>query len=284
MAATDRYQQLTDAQWARLEPLLPSSDGRRGRPFRNSRQILEGVIYRYRTGIPWRDLPEHFGPWQTVWKRHRRYTVDGTWDRILTRRTRPAPSSTRGAQSNYRNQACSDLDECEPAGHGVGRSRGGLSTKIHHAVDGKGRPLSVVVTGGQRNDGSMLQVVIDDIRVPQPAGRSGRPRTTPDAVMADRAYPSRANREYLRDRGIAAVIPEKVDHVNARKRKGSAGGRPPKMDWEAYKGRNVVERSFNLLKQWRGLATRYDKLAVIYRGAAVLAAIVAWLKALGDTP
>jgi transposase len=159
-----------------------------------------------------------------------------------------------------------------------------LSTKIHHAVDGKGRPLSVVVTGGQRNDGGMLQVVIDDIRVPQPAGRSGRPRTTPDAVMADRAYPSRANREYLRDREIAAVIPEKVDHVNARKRKGSAGGRPPKMDWEAYKGRNVVERSFNLLKQWRGLATRYDKLAVIYRGAAVLAAIVAWLKALGDTP
>ncbi|MFZ2273557.1 transposase, partial [Corynebacterium variabile] len=54
-----------------------------GRPFRNSRQILEGVIYRYRTGIPWRDLPEYFGPWQTVWKRHRRYTVDGTWDRIL---------------------------------------------------------------------------------------------------------------------------------------------------------------------------------------------------------
>jgi transposase len=83
MAATDRYRQLTDAQWARIEPLLPSSDGRRGRPFRNSRQILEGVIYRYRTGIPWRDLPEHFGPWQTVWKRHRRYTVDGTWDRIL---------------------------------------------------------------------------------------------------------------------------------------------------------------------------------------------------------
>ena len=83
MATTDRYQQLTDDQWARIEPLLPSSDGRRGRPFRNSRQILEGVIYRYRTGIPWRDLPEYFGPWQTVWKRHRRYTVDGTWDRIL---------------------------------------------------------------------------------------------------------------------------------------------------------------------------------------------------------
>ncbi len=144
--------------------------------------------------------------------------------------------------------------------------------------------MSVVVTGGQRNDGNMLQTVIDDIRVPRAAGRPGRPRTRPDAVMADRAYPSRANREYLRGRGITAVIPEKVDHVNARRRKGSSGGRPPKMDWDAYKGRNVVERSFNLLKQWRGLATRYDKLAVVYRGAAVLAAIVAWLRALGDTP
>ncbi|WP_245802104.1 transposase [Corynebacterium pacaense] len=78
--------------------------------------------------------------------------------------------------------------------------------------------------------------------------------------------------------------PEKIDHVNTRKRKGSSGGRPPKMDWEAYKGRNVVERSLNLLKQWRELATRYDKLAVVYRGAVVLAAIVAWVKALGDTP
>lgn len=55
-----------------------------GRPFRNSRQIVEGIIYRYRTGIPWRDLPrERFGPWQTVWKRHRRYAADGTWDHVL---------------------------------------------------------------------------------------------------------------------------------------------------------------------------------------------------------
>ena len=144
--------------------------------------------------------------------------------------------------------------------------------------------MSVVVTGGQRNDGAVLQAVIDDIRAPQPAGRPGRPRTRPDAVMVDRAYQSRANREHLRGRGIVAVIPEKVDHVNARKRKSSNGGRPPKMDWEACRGRNVVERSFNLLKHWRGLAAGYDKLAVVYRGAVVLAVIVAWTKALGDTP
>lgn len=64
---------------------MPSSDGQRGRPFREHRQVLEGVIYRFRTGIAWRDLPESFGPWQTVWKRHRRFSGDGTYDKIHTR-------------------------------------------------------------------------------------------------------------------------------------------------------------------------------------------------------
>ena len=76
---------LNDDQWARIEPMLASSDGVRGRPFRDHRQVIEGIIYRFRTGIPWRDVPECFGPWQTVWKRHRRYSEDGTWDRIQTR-------------------------------------------------------------------------------------------------------------------------------------------------------------------------------------------------------
>lgn len=77
-----RFQVFTDDQWARVEPLLPSSDGQRGRPFRNHRQVIEGIAYRYRCGIAWRDLPEQFGPWQTVWKRHRRFAADGIWDRI----------------------------------------------------------------------------------------------------------------------------------------------------------------------------------------------------------
>ncbi|WP_442965819.1 IS5 family transposase [Pseudonocardia sp. HH130630-07] len=74
---------LTDAQWARLAPLLPSSEGRRGCPFRDDRRVIEGIIYRYRCGLPWRDVPAEFGPWQTLWKRHRRYSGDGTWDHIL---------------------------------------------------------------------------------------------------------------------------------------------------------------------------------------------------------
>ena len=76
---------LTDDQWERIAELLPSSKGRVGHPFRDHRQVVEGIVYRYRTGIAWRDLPEEFGPWQTVWKRHRRFSLDGTWDKLLTR-------------------------------------------------------------------------------------------------------------------------------------------------------------------------------------------------------
>ena len=85
MAQTkSRFRQFTDEQWERIEPLLPSNAGRQGHAFRDNRRVVEGIIYRYRAGIPWRDLPrEEFGPWQTVWKRHVRYAEDGTWDRVL---------------------------------------------------------------------------------------------------------------------------------------------------------------------------------------------------------
>lgn len=199
--------------------------------------------------------------------------------RISTRRTPRAPTRTQGAVSNHKNLP---EDEAEPAGHGIGRSRGGLTTKIHHAVDGHGLPLAIAVTGGQRNDGAMLEQVLADIRVPRCGG--GRPRTCPDAVLADKAYASGVNRRMLRVRGIRAVIPEKSDQIAARNRKGSKGGRPPAFDADAYKNRNVVERSFALVKQWRGIATRYDKLAITYRAGAVLHACLTWATLLGDMP
>jgi len=81
--AVSRTALLTDAQWALIAPLLPSSVGRRGRQFRDDRRVVEGIIYRYRCGLPWRDVPREFGAWQTLWKRHRRYSGDGTWDQVL---------------------------------------------------------------------------------------------------------------------------------------------------------------------------------------------------------
>ena len=128
----------------------------------------------------------------------------------------------------------------------------------------------------------MFPEVLGSLRVPRIGG--GRPRTTPDRALGDKAYSSKANRKMLRDRNIHAVIPERSDQIANRKRRGRAGGRPPGLDKEAYKRRNVIERSFAVFKQWRGIATRYDKLALTYRGGAVLRAITIWSKALGDTP
>jgi len=106
----------------------------------------------------------------------------------------------------------------------------------------------------------------------------GRPRTRPDKLLGDKAYSSKANRELLRNRGIEAVISEPSDQKANRKRRGHAGGRPPAFNADTYKKRNTIERGFNIFKQWRGLATRYDKLALTYRGGAVLRAITIWLR------
>jgi putative transposase len=164
----------------------------------------------------------------------------------------------------------------EPADHAIGRSRGGLSTKIHHACDGLGRPLVMLLGPGQGGDSPMFPLVLAAIHVPRHG--PGRPRTRPDRVVADRAYSSRGNRALLRGRGIGAVIPEPGDQIGHRKRRGSRGGRPVTYDRDAYRGRNVVERSFNVFKNRRGLATRYDKLAITYRGGVVLASITIWLR------
>jgi len=163
----------------------------------------------------------------------------------------------------------------EPPDHAIGRSRGGLSTKVHQLVDGRGRPLVVALTPGQTGDSTMLQPLLAQLAVSR-LGR-GRPRTRPAALIGDKAYSSRGTRAMLRTRGIKAVIPQRSDEIGHRHRRGSAGGRPPAFDPITYKARNVVERSFNDHKQWRGIATRYDKLATVYRGAVVLRAITIWL-------
>jgi transposase len=151
-----------------------------------------------------------------------------------------------------------------------------VSSKIHQLVDGRGRPLVIAVTAGQAGDSTMLRPLLAHLAVRRLG--PGRPRTRPDSLLGDKAYSSRGNRALLRAKRTKTVIPQPSDQIGHRLRRGSTGGRPPAFDQTAYKGRNVVERSFNDHKQWRGLATRYDKLAVTYRGGVVLRAIVIWLR------
>ncbi|MGX1675948.1 IS5 family transposase [Streptomyces sp. NPDC055400] len=303
---------LTNAEWDRLESFLPRG-GTRGGRWSDHRRVINGVLYRVRTGVQWRDLPERFGPWETVYKRHRRWSADGTWVMLLSKvqaaedaegridwdvsvdstavrahqhaagaRKEPGRASSKGGGVGDEPGRSGVAETGRPTGGGgqigecLGRSRGGFTTKIHLAADGRCRPLTLVLTPGHYGDGPQLERVLALISVPRSG--VGRPRSRPDRVLADKAYTSRKNRRYLRRRGIRHTIPERLDQQRHRQNRGSRGGRPTGFDSERYKKRNTVERAINRLKGFRAVATRYEKRAYIYLGTVTLAALLIWLR------
>ncbi len=263
---------LTDAQWASLQPLLPPQKPWTGRPNHDHRPVLNGILWVLRTGAPWRDLPDRYGKPSTVSTRFYRWRRGGIWDRIFAAVQRQADAA--GAldwDAHYvdatvvrAHQHAAGAKGSDATVEALGRSRGGFSTKVHLRAEGGGKLLTLVVTPGQTHESTVFASLLERGTVAR-AGR-GRPKRRPRRVVADKGYSSRAIRDYLRRRGIRMTIPRKTNEH-----------RTGPFDRARYRARNLVERLINRCKQFRRLATRYEKRAENYRAMWTLAALLLWL-------
>ena len=252
-----RYE-LTDYEWAAVRPFLPNKP--RGVPRVNDRRVLSGIFWVLRSGAPWRDLPETFGPYTTCYNRFVRWGRAGVWDQIMDALAETHNSAVQMIDTSvvrvHQHGACiASISEQH-----MGRSRGGLTTKIHAVVDTNGLPIQLGLTPGETHDNRLCSALLNELR----------PRTM---LLADRGYDADWIRALAVKQGAWANIPPK------RNRKEAICFSP-----YLYRARNLVERFFDKIKQCRRIATRYDRLAANYLAFIKLASIRIWLRAYESAP
>ena len=225
-----------------------------GRPPRDLRQMLEGIFHILRGGYPWRDLPEHFGPWQTVYGRFRRWSREGLWARILREVAKGARGKLRFIDGSYVRVHQDGAPALGLAGdEGVGTSRGGRNSKLHALVDLYGKPLKLIITPGNTNDIGAAPELVDGL--------------TEVIVVADKGYDSDPFRCRLAQSHNASCIP---------KRKGSKSTAP--YNNSHYRKRHRVENLFARIKRFRRVSTRYEKTKCSFEGFILFASVLDWIR------
>ena len=245
---------LTDFEWSVIQPLLPNKS--RGVPRVDDRRVLNGIFWRLRTGAPWADIPSRYGPHTTCVNRFNRWRKAGVWDYLLAAVSKAHDGDIQMIDSSSirLHQHAANGKKKQTRSRCMGRSRGGLTTKIHALVDAMGLPIALKLTEGQAHDGRSAVDMLETLR----AG---------DILLADRAYDSNALREWLTDRGARGNIRAMPNRLE-----------PPAFSHWLYKQRNEVERFFNKLKHFRAVATRYDKRDDNYLASVKLASLRIWLR------
>ena len=196
-----RHEILLD-KWLRIEPLLPGQRGGHGGVARDNKLFLNAVWYVAKTGIAWRDLPERFGKWDTVYHRYNEWCKKGVWRRIFDAVQDPdlewlmIDSTVIRAHQHAAGMNGGEDDQ------DLGRSRGGFGTKIHVAVDSLGNPVSIHRSPGQDADIAHADALLGDHK--------------PAAVLGDKGYDSDAFAATVKSRGAEVVIPPKKNRVNPR--------------------------------------------------------------------
>jgi transposase len=281
--------ELPPEHWARIEPFFPHPThfNGRGRPLKDHQRIVNGILWRLHTGVPWRDIPERYGPWQTIYRRFRRWRRDGTWARILTYLMEDLEGQGRlghdlwlvdativrasraagGARKNPREVPTIggpwSTQLIEPHHHALGRSRGGFGTKVNLLVTDCGIVLGIYVTPGQQHESTAFEPLMRRVLLPR---RPGMPYW-PAQLAGDKGYSYPHVRRWLRRHHTEPVIPTRANQP-----------REACFDKGSYRKRATIEHVVGWYKECRAIGTRYEKLAVDYVTLWMIAIIEKTLK------
>ena len=243
---------LTKAQEEIIKPLLPAPKST-GRPALNPLTVFNAILWILSSGAPWRDLPVHFGKWNSIYHKFRQWCAQKVFENILQALVANTEKyllvqidstfckvhqHAAGALKKYGNQA-------------IGVSRGGKTTKIHALVTENFQLIGLLLTGGQIHDSECATELLSRVKL------DGK------TVLGDKAFCSSHIRDFIRTQGGTVCIPDKANSRTLHD-----------FDRELYKARNVVERFFLRIKNYRHIATRYDKLTICFLNFVLLSAIM----------
>ena len=280
-----RRYEISEPQWTRIAPLLPhrTHHGQAGHPFNDLRPIVNGILWILHTGAPWRDLPERYGPWETVFRCFNRWRADGTWGRIVTslldelddqgqidhdlwcidgsviRASKAAAGAKKNASSPQQLGGPKTAQMQEPSDHALGRSRGGFGTKIHLVCDSHGFIVAIHLTAGQTHESKVFEPTM----ARRLFLRRRRQSRWPRRVAADKGYSYPPIRQWCRRRRIEAVIPTRANQPQNKH-----------FDKATYRQRHIVEQVVGWYRRLSCPGHSLEKLAVNY--------VALWLVAIMD--
>ena len=243
------HKDLTDAQWNRIKYLFEKSR-KVGRPSLNPRTVFNAIMWILKSGARWRDLPARYGNWNSIYHKFRLWCSLGLFERLLKLINAGAQNATLleldSTFCKVHQSACSALKD-----EAIGSSRGGKNTKVHVLINERMQLLNAVLTGGNVHDSESAVALFKGIKL---KGKT---------ILADKAYSSEHIRVFIAGHEAVACIPDKANFRIKHD-----------FDSELYKQRNIVERFFQRIKNYRHIATRYDKLALCFLNFLLLASSV----------